>query len=289
MEEQVLSLNELKQKIVNSELASIKSILLELVKLINDPLASAKQLKELVEIDPPLSTRILKLANSAYYGMPKRISDIQEAIIWIGFDAVKHIALSMKVLEIFLGNDLDDFFSRNNLWRFCIASALMGKLIYRREFNELGNNIYSLALLHNIGIIMFDQLQPQHFKGILTEYQQKSSNMNEIEKQVFGYDHAILASEVMKEWDFSEKMYLPVRYHHQPLLAPHHVRKEATILYIVDQLCTANEFGFSDMSQMNEYTYKSSIRLYDLDEIALGNIVESVSEDLKRMEQLGWF
>jgi HD-like signal output (HDOD) protein len=287
--EQLLTINEMKSRIVNSELASIKTILLELVKLINDPLASAKQLKDLVEIDPPLSTRILKLANSAYYGMAKRISDIQEAIIWIGFDAVKHLALSMKVLELFIGNEIDDFFSRDRLWKFCVTSALAGKLIYRREFKEIGNNIYSLALLHNIGIIMIDQFQPQHFMEILKEFRLKESNMFEIEKKVLGYDHAHLASEIMKEWDFNERFYLPVKFHHQPLLAPHHVRKEATILYIIDQLCTDNDFGFSDIVHFSEFTYKSSLKLYDLDQTALDSIIESVKEDLERMEQLGWF
>ncbi|HOQ80750.1 MAG TPA: HDOD domain-containing protein, partial [Candidatus Cloacimonadota bacterium] len=154
MNQKKMTFYELKHAVHSSELASIKSILLELIRLINDPSATAKQLKDIVEVDPPLSSRILRLANSAYYGMSKRISDILEAIIWIGFDIVKQIAISMKALELFIGNELDIFFSRDKLWRFSVASALAGKFIYRREFKELGNNIYSLGLLHNIGHIM---------------------------------------------------------------------------------------------------------------------------------------
>lgn len=289
MNEKQLNLNELKQLIHGSELASIKTVLLELVKLINDPLATAKQLKELVEIDAPLAVRILRLANSAYYGMSRRITDIQEAIIWIGFDAVKHIALSMKVLELFVGNELDEFFSRSNLWKFCIASALTGKLIYRREFKELGNDIYSLALLHNIGLIMIEQFQPVKFRSILNQFKNSEMNINEIEQKELGFDHATLASEMMKEWDFHEKLYLPIKFHHQPLLAPHHIRKEATVLYIIDQLCTQKGFGFSDLDHTNQFTYRSSLKMYDLDEVGLENIMESVQEDLIRMEALGWF
>ncbi|MBP7563923.1 MAG: HDOD domain-containing protein [Candidatus Cloacimonetes bacterium] len=289
MNQKQMSLNELKQAIHNSELASIKTVLLELIRLINDPSSSAKQLKDIVEIDPPLSTRILKLANSAYYGMARRITDIQEAIIWIGFDTVKHIALSMKALELFMGNELDIFFSRSNLWKFSVASALAGKLIYRREFKELGNDIYALALLHNIGLIMLEQFQPEIFKKNLMNFKSGTKNLNEVEQNALGFDHALLASEVMREWDFNEKLYLPVRFHHQPLLAPRHVRKEATVLYLIDQLCTQKEYGFSDLANTNQFTYKSSLKLYDLEELALESIMESVHEDLNRMEQLGWF
>ncbi|HPY96026.1 MAG TPA: HDOD domain-containing protein [Candidatus Cloacimonadota bacterium] len=289
MNQKKMTFYELKHAVHSSEIASIKSILLELIRLINDPSATAKQLKDIVEVDPPLSSSILRLANSAYYGMSKRISDIQEAIIWIGFDIVKQIAISMKALELFIGNELDIFFSRDKLWRFSVASALTGKFIYRREFKELGNNIYSMGLLHNIGHIMMEQFQPDDFKQIMIKYRTEPKNLYEIEQALLGYDHALLASEVMKEWDFHEDLYLPIRYHHQPLLAPAHVRKDATMLFVIDQLCTHFEFGFSDIKHTNRFNFLSSISLYNLEERALDIIMEAVEEEILKMEQLGWF
>jgi HD-like signal output (HDOD) protein len=289
MNQKKMTFYELKQAIHSSELASIKTVLLELIRLINDPSASAKQLKDLVEVDPPLSSRILRLANSAYYGMARRITDIQEAIIWIGFDTVKQISISMKALELFLGNELDIFFSRDKLWRFSVASALTSKLIYRREFKELGNDIYSIALLHNIGHIMIEQFIPDDFRKNLMSYRSGVKNLIEIEQNILGFDHAILASELMKEWDFHENIYLSIRFHHQPQLAPAHVRREATILYIVDQLCTRYDFGFSDIKNSNKFAFTSAIDAYNLQEIALDNIMTTVKKDMRKMEQLGWF
>jgi len=76
--------------------------------VINDPESSAKDLKDIIEIDPPLTARVLKVANSAYYCSLRKISEIQHAVIWIGYDVVKEIALSQKVCEAF---DQDETFS----------------------------------------------------------------------------------------------------------------------------------------------------------------------------------
>ncbi len=289
MESSFISLKELKSKIHNSELASIKTVLLELVKIINDPLATAKQLKDLIEIDPPLTTRILRLANSAYYGSSRKINDIQEAIIWVGFDSVKHIALSMKALELFIDERINDFYSRGYLWKNSVATALMGKLIYRREFQELGNSAYCLGLLHNVGIIMMDQFLNGTFQEIMDNYKSNEKNLIEVEQDFLKYNHAGLAYELMKEWNFSEMIYLPIKYHHQPLLAPAFIRKEATLLYIVDQICMEMELGFSDISQKNPYTYKASLKLLNIEEASIEGIIETVTEDLVKMQQLGWF
>lgn len=289
MDGMIISFNELKKKIHNSELASIKTVLLELVKIINDPLATAKQLKDLIEIDPPLTTKILRLANSAYYGCSRKINDIQEAIIWVGFDAVKQIALGMKAMELFMDDRENDFYTRNSLWKNSIASALLGKMIYRREFQEIGNTVYCLGLLHNVGIIMMDQFLNGVFREIMDDYAKREKNLIEIEQKHLKYDHAMLAGDLMKEWNFSEKIFMPLRYHHQPLLAPTYIRKEATLLYIVDHICCDKEFGFSDVLQSNPYTFKTSLRLLGIEENSLEGIIETVSDELIKMEQLGWF
>ena len=100
----------------NSDISSIKSTVSELVQLINDPKSSAKDLKKVVELDPPLTAKLLKLANSAYYGFPRTIGDIQEAVVCIGFETLKELELSQKVCQLF--NQVDTFagYSRALLW-----------------------------------------------------------------------------------------------------------------------------------------------------------------------------
>ncbi len=92
---------ELMERISSSEISSTQRVISEIVRVINDSSSTAKDLKEIIEIDPALTAKVLKRANSAYYARPRRISEIQQAIIWIGFDALKELALNQKVWELF--------------------------------------------------------------------------------------------------------------------------------------------------------------------------------------------
>jgi len=96
-EETSAKLKKIVQMVNKSEISSIRNTVVGITKIINDPKSSAKDFKEIIQIDPPLTARLLKLANSVYYSPQTRISEIQQAIIWVGYDALKELALSQKV------------------------------------------------------------------------------------------------------------------------------------------------------------------------------------------------
>ena len=279
--------NQLKIEVFNSEIGSIKTILLELFNIINNPRSNAKQLTELIEIDPPLSLRILRLANSAYYGTSKKIYNIQEAIVWIGFDAVKHLALSMKVIEFF--NDENIGFSKAELWKSSIVSALMAKAIYRREFRDTGNFIYSAGLLHNIGLIFLDQFRNKEFLENLKHMQSNNKDLYASEKALLAYDHTKLASEIISVWGFPNNLVNAIRYHHNPVIAPNEYRKAATTLFIVDQLINKHSFGYSDLCGYNHFKTQSALRFLKISQESILGIVEYAAEEIVKMNELGWF
>ena len=145
-------------KLVNqSEISSIKSIVSGIMRIINDADSTIWDLKEVVEVDPPLTAKVLMKANSSYYAPPKRIGEIKQAVIWIGFEALKELAISQKVYGIFNGNGSFEGYSTRSLWQHSVAVALIAKMIYRREFQERGANAYVAGLLHDIGIIVESQ------------------------------------------------------------------------------------------------------------------------------------
>ena len=148
-------------------ISSIKNITAGIIGIVNDPESSARDLKKLIELDPPLTAKILRVANSAYYAPKKKISDIGHAIVNIGFNTVKELALSQKVCEIFNQKERIGGYSRVFLWNHSISTALLGKMIYRKEFGKKGDNIYVAGLLHDIGIIVEDQFLHDDFKLIL--------------------------------------------------------------------------------------------------------------------------
>ena len=160
-------LNQIVRLVNESDISSIKNVVSGIIKIINNPNSTVSDLKHLIEIDAPLSSKVLKIANSAFYYRGRRVSDIKQAIIWIGYDSIKELALSQKVCNIFKKNPSVNGYSRAALWKHCIAVALFSKLVFRREFGERGDNIYAAGLLHDIGIIAEDQFfqqMPTRFK-----------------------------------------------------------------------------------------------------------------------------
>jgi HD-like signal output (HDOD) protein len=145
---------------------------------------------------------LLRIANSAYYGFRRKISRIQYAIVGVGFNAVKELAISQKVCELFQKDDHFEGYSRTALWEHSVAVALCNKLIYMRKFRQFGENVYSVGLLHNIGIVIEDQFLQKEFKDVLVQSRKDKCNLPDAEKHILGFDHTEIGRALTDNWDF---------------------------------------------------------------------------------------
>ena len=186
------------------------------MSVINNPKSSATDLKNIIEKDPHLSARLLKLTNSAYYGFRRKISNVHEAIVCIGFNTVKELALNQKVCELFQHDINIEGYSRTLLWEHSVAVALCNKSIYMKEFQESGENIYTAGLLHNIGIIVEDQFLQERFRAILVQSRKEECNLLSAEKNIFGFDHTDIGRALADNWGFPEGLVIAIGNHHEP-------------------------------------------------------------------------
>ena len=281
-------LAELIEQVNNSEISSIKQIIIHLITVINDPDSSAKDLKDIIEKDPPLSARLLKIANSVYYGFRRKISKIQDAIIGIGFDAVKELALSQKVCELFNKNDSIDGYSRLGLWENSIAVALCSKLVYMREFRDPGEKIYIAGLLHNIGIIIEDQFMQNQFKETLVDSQTNKCNLMQSEKNIFGFDHADIGRALTDNWEFPRELVVSIGLHHTPELSDARYGRIVRTLFISDYICQKNDIGYKDASYGNKRQYYQCLASLNIQEEAIDLIMEDVLIEIDKMKKSGW-
>ena len=206
------------KQINESEIASIKSVVTEILKIIRDEKSSAKDLKDIIERDPALCIRLIKLANSAYYGYPRTISDIQEAIVCTGFDAVKELALTQKVCELYQNSETFYNFSRELLWQHSLAVAICSKMIYRKEFMKPGDDIYVAGLLHDIGIIVEEQFVNELFTEALKKAQEEKEDFLKVEKQILGVEHQEIGKAISINWQFPDEFVYAISHHHNPFV-----------------------------------------------------------------------
>ena len=272
-----------------SEISSIQNVVSGVIDVINDPHSSAKDLKDIIEIDPPLTAKVLKVANSAYYYSLNKISEIQHAVIWIGFDVVKEIALSQKVCEVFEQDETVSGYSGRSLWKHSIAVALLGKMICRREFGERGENAYAAGLLHDIGIIVENQFLENEFIAVLHKTEHEKINLSKAESEVLGYTHTDIGKMLTEHWSFPEELVVAIGNHHNPDKAPEEFSKFASTLYIADYLCQERGIGYSDAPYFDPGVFRGCLKRLDIKEYALDLIVKDMEQEISKMEGQGLF
>jgi putative nucleotidyltransferase with HDIG domain len=245
-------------------------------------------LKKIIQIDPPLTARVLKLANSAYYSPGRKISDIQEAIIRLGFDTVKELALSQKVCEIFKSDVTFCGYSRSALWKHSLAVALLSKMIYRREFGQRGEIIYATGILHDIGLITEDQFQQEDFRLALSKSKNGEINMIQAEREFFSFNHTEVGKAICDDWQISEDLTIAIGNHHDPSgVYKQHARMTNT-LYIADQYCQKNEIGYGDSQFEDTESFHRSLKRLGLEHRALEILLEDIRAEISKMEEQGF-
>jgi putative nucleotidyltransferase with HDIG domain len=288
-EEKYARIEKIVQMVNESEISSVQNVVSGITKIINDPESSAKDLKEIIQIDPPLTGKLLKLANSVHYSPRTKVSEIQQAIIWVGYDALKELALSQKVCEVFAGDSDIEGYSRNLLWKHSVAVALLGKMIYRREFGRKGENIYVAGLMHDIGIIALDQFCQDDFRLILNKTKTDKKNHSKTEKEVLGFDHAEVGKGITDSWNLPQELIEVIGCHHNPDNISRDFVRPGLTLYVADYVCQQKRLGYGDAPVQDKELFKKCLKRLELSSYALDLIAEDVEQELRKMEEQGLF
>ncbi|MBW7996154.1 MAG: HDOD domain-containing protein [Candidatus Glassbacteria bacterium] len=272
-----------------SDISSIKQIVSEILEVIRDEDSSAKDLKDIIERDPPLCARLLRLANSAHYGYAKTISDIQEAIICIGFDAVRELALNQKVCELFKQEDVRYCYSRWELWKHSSAVAVTSKMIYRREFRKRGDDIYVAGLLHDIGIIVEDQFFPELFNSALETFCRGERNLDDIEREILKIDHAMIGRTIGEDWEFPDDLIQAIGMHHDPSACKRDQKQFVYTVYLANYICQRDKIGFIEVNKRDATRYHKYLSELGISEKSLNLVMEDVRAELKKLDELDKF
>ncbi|MCK4378166.1 MAG: HDOD domain-containing protein [Deltaproteobacteria bacterium] len=237
---------ELHQKIYAKieELPTLPVVLIKLLSLIDDPRSNATSVTELISRDPSLTAKLLKVANSAYYGFPAKISDLKHAVALLGFNMVKSLAVSIGIIKIFPRGKQSEYFSAPGLW---LHSLLVATAIQelRRCFcprDEDLNHLFVVGLLHDLGKVVFDQFFPELFTEVL-----EKANIGEhvklhwIEREIIGIDHCEVSAILLTRWKFPPKIVQPIAWHHRQEVLAGNRQRDTVLLRIANVI--AQELG----------------------------------------------
>src|ERR1700683_3245833 len=183
------------QKLVSQAVAKVASIATlpevtaRIITTVEDPRSSAAQLHKIVSHDPALVTRMLKVVNSAFYGLPGQIGSVERAIVLLGLNAVKNIAVAASLGQLFRGAKLCSGFTAKDLWRHCIAVGVAARDLARQMKLPMADEAFLAGMIHDVGILISLQLSPEQLHLVCERAAAGEPDFCAIEREVIGIDH----------------------------------------------------------------------------------------------------
>ena len=196
-------------------LPALPAIAMEVVEMVDNPKTSASQLGKIISADQALTAKVLKIANSPFYGFPKKISTINFAIIVLGFDALKEIVISISLVSS-LQKKSDDYFDSKAFWDHSIATGVIARRLARDLGYRISGEVFVGGLLHDMGISVMHRYFHNEFKRIVDISRESELTFMEAEESVLGATHADIGSWLAERWNLPDHLVEAVLLHSNP-------------------------------------------------------------------------
>jgi len=214
------------------DIPTLPTTVAEVLRIVDTPECSAARLSALVLSDPALSARVLRLANSAYYGFPRAISAVLQAVTLLGFATLRNVALSAAVFDLFRptsGRTLD----LEGLWRHSVAVAAASKLVARRIRYTPLEKAFTAGLLHDIGKLIIARYLHSSQERILALVEAEQIPIGDAEQRVLSVSHPAFGAWLAARWSFPPSLVDAIAFHHHPASAEDNLSL-AAIVYLGD-------------------------------------------------------
>ncbi len=254
------------------------------IQLINDPNSSAQQVVDVIQFDQSITANVLKICNSAFFGLRRDISSLREALVMIGFNQLSEIILSQGSARLFStpceGYDLN----HGDLWHHSVACALLSKIISKRLHRQVSPTHFTAALMHDIGKVVLSKFVKDYFGEIKKYVLEEDLSFLEAERKVLGIDHAELGGRIMNQWHFPKSIELAVRYHHTPSFSPED-HEMVQLTYLCDLVAVITGIG-GGADGLSYRGYQEVIKEYGLEEEDLDRFIVQLDDQLQLMKEM---
>ena len=188
-------------------------------QVISNPDSNFKDLAKVIETDQAIAAKVLKIANSAYYGSVGNVSSVQQASVVLGtktlIELLNLACASGPLSKTLKGYDL----AAKDLWKHSLAVAAGSRIIAEKKRAELTEDAFSAGLIHDVGKLILDRYIFERKEAFEKAVRKGTESFHNAEKQVLGFDHGEIASEVCDKWKIPQHISQAIRYHHYPFLS----------------------------------------------------------------------
>ncbi len=238
------------QKIVQDlgQIPTMPTIAAKVMQIVNDPKSNAEDVARFIAKDVALTSKVLRLANSAFYGIPRTISSVNSAIVILGFNTIRSLVLSASVLKVFPAKPGTVSFDRKAFWKHSfmvgIAARMVAQIYRRRKLVDL-EMAFSAGLLHDVGKLILEQFSNAEYLPVLRTAREKELPLYQVEKSLLGIHHAEVSGMLVDKWQMPLELKNPIAMHHTPL-AERELPELAAIIHYANHLAHLKGSGCMD-------------------------------------------
>ncbi|MDY6905467.1 MAG: HDOD domain-containing protein [Thermodesulfobacteriota bacterium] len=228
-------------------------IIAKVNNLVADPATSVTGLAKLIKSDQAITSKILQVINSPYYGLHRKISAIPTAINYLGFDTVKKLCIGISSYEYLNQKDTPFVFDRKKFWDHSVGVASLARQIAKVSGYESPEDAFVAGLLHDVGKAVLSEYAPDIFVDAFIYAANEKIPFQQAEKITIGLNHAQCGGQVLSKWRLSGLIVESALYHHhsvQQIQSSHHVTEKLIVFAVklANVMCKAMFFGFSGNS-----------------------------------------
>jgi HD-like signal output (HDOD) protein len=220
------------------KLPTIPAIAHEILSLVGDETVSVGRIESIVENDPAISGKILSVANSAFFGSKQSIKTLDNAIMRIGFNNVKNIALGISIMTMFDDGKSSQVLDYQRIFNHSVSVGFIARRLSEELKLSITDEIFINGILHDVGFLVLSRYFSDIYKDVIKEFQ-GGRTLLEAEDNIMGFNHADMGEWLAKQWQLPNNVKDSIQFHHVPSHA-HRNMKHVAVTHIADYISTKN-------------------------------------------------
>lgn len=204
------------------------------LRLADDPNSSPKMMERTIERDPAITAKILRVANSAYYGL-SNVGNIGRAIGVLGMNAVRSLVIGVVFQQLASGKEQAPNYSKLEYWRHSLAVAVTARILGKLRLPEAAEDLYVAGMMHDVGMLVLDRFCADEFDRAILFARSQQIPLHMAEKFAFGFDHCQVGAMLAERWSLPKTVAKAIEFHHRPQADPESLKTTA-IVCLADHL-----------------------------------------------------
>ena len=261
------------------DLPPLPQVAAQVLRISADPDATAEDLRKVISTDQALTSQILKISNSAMFGMMREIKTLSQAIMTLGFSTIKSVVIASSAKNLYQRGAVG--LQERLLWEHALVTALASRALGKQLKFPRVEEAFIGGLMHDIGKSVMGVKFPERYGALIRTVYNGQGDALELELETFGFDHTMVGEALLRSWNLAKSLEEAVRWHHEPVGATEGNQPIAAIIALGNQMALDRKVGIGDPESLAEPTLQAKAILHISDEAWITH-QEAVAEALEQ-------